>query len=402
MELELRDQLVPRVSVVDGGDGASVRRWIGDASAAHEDAAGHTQGATPAAIDDRRESLDAFGAHALLAPTVTHGAQAGQSPCGVEKAGEKHASIYWPAMPSDPTTARRLDAVAVRAALQRMARASAAPWLHAEVARRMAEKLQLILRQPDLVIDWWSGNGASAELLAQAYPKAQRVLVEPDAAWAARSRAQAQRPWWSTERWMGAPVSVLREDDAVAGGAGLVWSNMMLHAVVDPVPLIERWQSLLRADGFVMFSCLGPGTLRELRALYEALGWPTPTPAFVDMHDLGDMLVQAGFADPVMDQETLTLRWSSPQALLAELRSLGGNAAPDRFSGLRTPRWRARLERELSALAAPDGTIGLSFEIAYGHAFKAAPRLRAGEATTVSLDDMRALVRSSHGRPKPT
>jgi len=154
----------------------------------------------------------------------------------------------------------------------------------------------------------------------------------------------------------------------------------------------------LRADGFVMFSCLGPGTLRELRALYERLGWPAPTPGFVDMHDFGDMLVQSGFADPVMDQEALTLRWSSPDALLAELRTLGGNLAPDRYPALRTPRWRARLVEALATLAGADGTIAMSFEIAYGHAFKAAPRMRAGEATTVSLEDMRAMVRASHGR----
>jgi malonyl-CoA O-methyltransferase len=297
-------------------------------------------------------------------------------------------------------SARRLDAVAVNAALRRLARAPEPPWLHAEVARRMAEKLQVILHQPELMIDWWSSLGAGAELLAKAYPKAQRVLVEPDAAWAARSREQAQRPWWTAERWTGAPVSVLSETGDIPAGAGLVWANMMLHAVVDPTALIARWQRLLRADGFVMFSCLGPGTLRELRTLYARLGWPAPTPGFVDMHDFGDMLVHAGFADPVMDQETLTLRWSNPRALLAELRLLGGNTAPDRFAGLRTRRWRDRLERELESLAAPDGTLGLSFEVAYGHAFKAAPRLRAGEATTVSLDDMRAMVRASHGRPK--
>ena len=297
-------------------------------------------------------------------------------------------------------SARRLDPVAVRAALRRLARAPEPPWLHAEVARRMAEKLQVILHRPELVIDWWSSLGAGAALLAQAYPKARRVLVEPDATWAARSREQAQRPWWSTERWTGAPVEVVTADAAIPPGAGLVWANMMLHAVVDPTALIAQWQQLLRADGFVMFSCLGPGTLRELRTLYERLGWPAPTPGFVDMHDFGDMLVHAGFADPVMDQETLTLRWSSPRALLAELRAMGGNTAPDRVPGLRTPRWRDHLERELESLAAPDGTLGLSFEVAYGHAFKAAPRLRAGEATTVSLDDMRAMVRSSHGRPK--
>jgi malonyl-CoA O-methyltransferase len=169
---------------------------------------------------------------------------------------------------------------------------------------------------------------------------------------------------------------------------------MMLHAVPDPPRLIERWHRLLAVDGFVMFSCLGPGTLRELRALYEGLGWPAPTPDYIDMHDLGDMLVHAGFADPVMDQETLTLRWDSAEALLAEVRMLGGNTAPDRFAGLRTPHWRARLLRELESLRGAGGKLGLSFEIAYGHAFKAAPRAKVGEESVVSLDDMRTMLRS--------
>jgi malonyl-CoA O-methyltransferase len=180
----------------------------------------------------------------------------------------------------------------------------------------------------------------------------------------------------------------------VPAGAQLVWANMMLHAVADPPALFERWQRLLGAEGFVMFSCLGPGTLRELRALYGRLGWPCPSADFIDMHDLGDMLIQAGFADPVMDQETLTLRWDSAQALLAELRLLGRNTAVGRPRGLRTPRWRDLLLHELEALRGADGRLGLSFEVAYGHAFKAAPRLRAGAPTTVSLDDMRAMIRS--------
>jgi len=90
--------------------------------------------------------------------------------------------------------ARRLDPVGVTAALRRLARAPEPPWLHAEVARRMAEKLQVILHQPERVIDWWSSLGAGAALLAQAYPKAQRVLVEPDATWAARSQSRPGNP----------------------------------------------------------------------------------------------------------------------------------------------------------------------------------------------------------------
>ena len=259
----------------------------------------------------------------------------------------------------------------------------------------MAERLEVILLQPAVVLDWWSALGAGAEHLARCYPKARRIAVEPTAEWAARSIDASRRPWWSAGRWTGAPLDVVAQTGAVPAGAKLVWANMMLHAVVDPPALFERWHSLLDVDGFVMFSCLGPGTLRELRALYARLGWPAPTPGFIDMHDLGDMLVRAGFADPVMDQETLTLQWASPDALLAELRTLGGNTAPDRIQGLRTPRWRERLGRELAALAGLDGKISLSVEVAYGHAFKAAPKRRAGEPAIVSLEDMRAMVRSS-------
>jgi malonyl-CoA O-methyltransferase len=264
----------------------------------------------------------------------------------------------------------------------------------------MAERLSIVRLQPDVVLDWWSHLGAGSALLERAYPRARRIAVEPNDTLVARSVARVRRPWWSAQRWSGTPAEVRRDDAALpAGGAQLVWANMMLHAVADPPALFARWQQALGVDGFVMFSCLGPGTLRELRALYAQLGWPVPTPNFVDMHDLGDMLVQAGFADPVMDQETITLRWNDAPALLRELRTLGGNAAPQRHAGLRTPRWRERLERELAALAGPDGKPALAFEVAYGHAFRAAPRPKVGAATSVSLDEMRSMVRS--GRVKP-
>jgi malonyl-CoA O-methyltransferase len=319
--------------------------------------------------------------------------------------------------PTPLSTRRALDAAAVGAALRRAAR-SEPPWLHLEVARRMGERLSVIRLQPQWLIDWWGFTGAGASPLAAAYPKARRVVVEPTLALAERSRAAAQSPWWSARRWRGASVEVLVDEggtpalpigenpgdpapaprplsrSTIPESAPLVWANMMLHAHADPPALFARWHRLLQTDGFVMFSCLGPGTLLELRRLYARLGWPTPAAEFVDMHDLGDMLVHAGFADPVLDQETLTLHWASAQDLLAELRSLGANAAPGRFAGLRTPRWRERLLRELESLAGPDGRLRLSFEVAYGHAFKAPPRVRTGEPTTVSLADMRAMVRS--------
>ncbi len=295
-------------------------------------------------------------------------------------------------------TPHRLDDAAVMRALQRLAAQPAAPWLHTEVARRMAERLALIRLQPERIVDWWAFLGGSGEVLDAAYPKAQRIAVEPTAALLQRSLLAAERPWWS--RWGSARPEAMLADDVAPSRPGLVqlvWANMMLHAVEDPPALMARWQQALSADGFVMFSCLGPDTLRELRGLYRRRDWPAPTIAFVDMHDLGDMLVQAGFADPVMDQETITLSWSDPAAMLRELRLMGANVFPGRTSGLRTPHWRRSLEADLTALTGADGRLHLSFEIAYGHAFKALPRAVRNAETSVSLDDMRAMVRS--GRP---
>ncbi|MFT3664715.1 class I SAM-dependent methyltransferase [Piscinibacter sp.] len=300
--------------------------------------------------------------------------------------------------PATDRSARGLDARAVDAALRRLARADQAPWLHREVARRMAERLEIIRLRPALLIDWWSWLGAGEAALAQAYPQARRVLVEPTAALGRRSEAALARPWWSPRRWRADAPRVQLDGEALPPGAQLLWANMMLHAVADPPALFARWQQALAIDGFVMFSCLGPGTLRELRALYERLGWGDATPNFVDMHDLGDMLVHAGFADPVMDQELLTLQWRDAGALLAELRALGGNASPRRFRALRTPRWRERLVDALSSLADGQGRISLSFEVAYGHAFRAAPRQPVAEETRVPIADMRALIRRRNAK----
>jgi len=293
---------------------------------------------------------------------------------------------------NDRAGGRRLDAVAVERALRRMAARPEPPWLHLEAARRLAERLAPMRVEPERVLEWGAGPGGGHEALRQRYPKAEIVAVEPDASWLARAGRSSERRWWSLGRSRVASAHVVGEPDAALGRAQLVWANMVLHGVIDPPALFARWHALLAIDGFVAFSCLGPGTLAELRELYAALGWPAPTPGFIDMHDLGDMLVAAGFADPVLDQETLTLSWADAEALLAELRQLGGNAAPDRFAGLRTPAWRRRLVAALGARVGADGRISLSFEIAYGHGFKAAPRLQGGDAA-VSLDDMRAMVR---------
>ena len=237
---------------------------------------------------------------------------------------------------ADGSKARGLDDVAARAALARLARRESTPWLHAEIARRLIERLAPLRAEPTRIVEWWAGPGDGDALLRERYPRAERIAVEPEGAWTERRRATEHRPWWSIGGRAPATVWPDSADDVAIGRAQLVWANMVLPFVVDPPALMARWHTVLEVEGVVAFSCLGPDTLREMRALYASLGWPTPTPTFIDMHDLGDMLVGAGFADPVLDQETLTLRWKNAEALLAELRQLGGNTSPARFAGLRT------------------------------------------------------------------
>jgi malonyl-CoA O-methyltransferase len=262
-----------------------------------------------------------------------------------------------------------------------------APWLHGEIARRMADRLPLIRLQPQSVLDWWSQAGGSQALLAQQYPKARRLAVDS----LGQPLPDAVRPgsWWRrlTGERVAASVPELPPAD-------LLWSNMTLHWVDDLGALFARWHAATAVDGFLMFSCFGPDTLRELHGIYRSAGFGSPGSRLVDMHDIGDALVHAGFADPVMDMEQLTLTWDSAQAMLDELRSLGRNTDPRRHAGLRTPRWHAALLERLEAdLRQPDGRLHLSFEVIYGHAFRPPARARIAAQTEISLGDMREMTR---------
>ncbi len=295
-----------------------------------------------------------------------------------------------------PSAGRPIDPAAFRRVNERLRASPESPWLHGEVARRMAERLPLVKLQPQRVVDWWAPLGASGDLLRRAYPRAALVDVMDVAA------AEATRPaagWW--QRLWRQSREVLSDVAVPPAYCQLLWSNMGLHLAPDIEGLMRQWRRALAVDGFLMFSTLGPGTLAELREVYRLLGWGPPMAPLVDMHDLGDMLVHAGFADPVMDQETIALTWPTADAMLAELRGLGGNADPRRFAGLRTPRWRAELAEGLEAHRDAQGRVKLSFEIVYGHAFCPAPRPRVAEQTTVSVDDMRAMVRAGRKSVPP-
>jgi malonyl-CoA O-methyltransferase len=299
-----------------------------------------------------------------------------------------------------------IDAVA--AERWRLHAPALSPWLHEEVGARMQQRLDWIKRQPQAWAHWSPLRGGlrtHGQIVAR-YPQAQVLLVEsaPRLAQQAQRALAARAPWW--QRWTGGRgTGVQWSVDGAGLQVDMVWANMLLHTAAQPQRMLQQWADSLQPEGFLMFSCLGPDTARELHALYAQAGWPAAGQQFTDMHDWGDMLVQAGFSEPVMDMERLVLTYEQPQSLLRELRELGRNLHPARHPGLRGRAWRQELEQALSRqLLRPTETgaerLALTFEVIYGHAFKAAPRVPVSDTSRIKLADMRSLLRSGK-KPRP-
>ena len=284
-----------------------------------------------------------------------------------------------------------LDPVAV-ARWQRSA-PLASPWLHEEVASRMLDRLQWIKLQPQTWAHWGALRGGlqNHRKLAEKYPNSVCFISENHILRAQEATKKIAKKWWQPSRWF-RPAP--RFEAPPPASVDMLWANMALHEAADPQALLAQWNSALKVGGFLMFSCLGPDTAIELRALYQQLGWPPAGHDLTDMHDWGDMLVQAGFAEPVMDMERITLTFESPARLLQELSELGRNFHPARFVGLRGRQWRGRLESELAKhlRTGTDGRLSLTFEVIYGHALKAQPKVKVSAMSAVSISDMRSML----------
>ena len=289
-----------------------------------------------------------------------------------------------------------LDPVAV-ARWQRVA-PLASSWLNEEIASRMLDRLQWIKLQPQAWAHWGALRGGlkSHQKLIEKYPKSLCFIVEDQQKRAQEAIKNIAYRWWHPAGWF-RPAA--RFETPPAASVDMLWANMALHEAADPQALLGQWHNALKVDGFLMFSCLGPDTAIELRELYQQLGWPPAGHDLTDMHDWGDMLVQAGFAEPVMDMERITLTYETPARLLQELAELGRNFHPARFAGLRGRRWRSKLHGELAEhlKTGADGRLSLTFEVIYGHALKVQPKVKVSAMSSVSVRDMRSMLGIGQG-----
>ncbi|MGA9394485.1 MAG: methyltransferase domain-containing protein [Azonexus sp.] len=263
-----------------------------------------------------------------------------------------------------------------------------ADFLVREVDRRMQERLDYVKIDPQRILDLGCSRGGSFAGLTARFPAAD--LIGLDISPAMLRPERSARPGW--QRWLGLGrqngVQRLAGDAAKlplkSQSTAAVWSNLLLHWLDDPLPALAEAHRVLEVGGLIMFSTLGPDTLKELRSAF-ADGY-AHTQRFIDMHDLGDMLVGCGFADPVMDMEVLTLTYDRFDDLLGELRAAGsGCAMKARRHGLTGRQTWARGRAAYEGLRS-NGKLPATFEIVYGHAWKVPPRQAADGRAIIRFD----------------
>lgn len=233
----------------------------------------------------------------------------------------------------------------------------------------MGARLDLVKIAPQRVADIGCATGDGIRDLQQRYARALPLALDYALPMlhAVRERtSRLQRIARRGPRLVNADVRAL---PLAANSLGLVWSNLMLHWLDDPLPALREVHRVLEVGGLLSFATLGPDTLKELRGAAAGVGAGDTVRRFLDMHDLGDMLVAAGFGDPVMDMEMITLTYPSPRAFLADQRHLGVRDALLGEQGWRD--WRRLLNAWPQDAG---GRLPASFEIVYGHAWKPEPR----------------------------
>ncbi|HLT25761.1 MAG TPA: methyltransferase domain-containing protein [Zeimonas sp.] len=286
-----------------------------------------------------------------------------------------------------------LDPLAVRRQFTRRARHGArADFLLREVESRMLERLPLVRLEPQRIVDVGCGFGEGLLALKRHYPKAQLFGVDASLAVVRRAQqalAPPSRGFFG--RMLGAhsgPIAALAAGDAHAlplahASVDLVWSNLAFHWFESPQRAIEEWYRVMRPGALLDFSFFSVDTFAELRALGAR------TMSFHDMHDVGDALIDAGFAEPVMDTQRLTLSWKTPQALLDDVRALGGNALRGRFRGLLGRRSRDDWLRAIDSMRGADGLIRCTVEVVFGHAWCPQRKRRADGLASIEFHPRR-------------
>jgi malonyl-CoA O-methyltransferase len=268
----------------------------------------------------------------------------------------------------------RIDRSAMRAAFDGASETyDESAVLQARVREELIDRLSLVALEPGVVLDLGAATGSAARSLAQRYPAALIVALDVSPAMLRRAASRSLVVCADATRLPLATASV-----------DLVYSNLMLQWCDEPDAVFAEAHRVMRPGGFLSFSTFGPDTLSELRAAWSAADGFSHVNRFIDMHDIGDALVRAGFTEPVMDVERVCLTYPDVLALMRDLKAIGAhNVTIGRARGLTG---RARLARMTEAYEPrrQAGRLPATYEVVYGAAWRgqepSSARVVGGEA----------------------
>ncbi len=275
----------------------------------------------------------------------------------------------------------RIDKTRARASFGRAAETyDAAAVLQKQVREEMLGRLDLVKINPQVILDAGCGTGLASHALQKRYAKSQ--VVSLDFAYPMLQKTRKTRGHaglgYQLKSWFGGVKQNLLCADIEAlplanASIGLIWSNLAIQWCNDLDAALQEFHRVLQPEGLLMFSTFGPDTLRELRIATGAASGNeyTSVSRFIDMHDIGDALVRAGFSAPVLDVERFTLTYDDAKSVMRDLKSIGAHNATDgRARGLLGRSFFAKLEQHYEQFR-QDGKLPATFEVVYGHAWRA-------------------------------
>jgi malonyl-CoA O-methyltransferase len=248
--------------------------------------------------------------------------------------------------------------------------------LQQEVGSRLVERLEDVTPAPQLIIDAGTGTGNLVELLAKKFPSSHILAVD-----AAQNMLKQTKKYSKSFFPLCADVLQLPLSDHCVD---IIISNFMLEWCDEVVKVFQEFKRVLKPNGLLLFSTLGPDTFKELRESWAQVDVHTHVHSFLDMHDVGDILIEKKFTDPVVDVERFTFTYKTSDQLLRELRAMGiFNFHPDRSKNLISKSYFKRFLNEYEKLRGSDGKLPLTWEVIYGRAF--APPFMASDSAEVRI-----------------
>lgn len=255
----------------------------------------------------------------------------------------------------------------VRASFERAAaNYDAAAVLQHEVGRRLLERLEWMRLAPRRITDLGCGTGRQTAGLRSRYPDAEVIALDLAEGMLDVARHNLESP--QAAGWVCGDLAALPFAER---SVDLLFSNLALQWCLDPAAVFAELHRVLRPGGLLLFTTFGPDTLGELRASWAEVDGRNHVNAFFDLHDLGDALVRARLADPVMDCEHITLTYPDVVALMRDLKAIGAhNVTAGRPRGLTGRRALTTLAEAYATFRRDDGTLPATYEVVYGHAWR--------------------------------